>query len=111
MAKVKFYRGGGASSLPQSPQDGAIFIVERGDSGLGDIYVDVSNAKRLHITPDKGFFVYDALNMSGKLSQLGEVYILLNEEDDQIGVKVGDGKAFIGDLPTYNAISQKEKNI
>jgi hypothetical protein len=99
MAKVRFYRGGGASSLPQAPQDGAIFIVERGDSGLGDIYVDVSNAKRLHIVPDSELITYNS-SMSGIVSTLGQPYIF--QETNKIGIAVGDGQAFIGDLPVYN---------
>ena len=50
MGKVKFYRGAAGVSLPEH-QEGAIFIVERGDT-TGDMYVDVENSKRLHITPD-----------------------------------------------------------
>jgi hypothetical protein len=99
MAKVKFYRGGGASSLPSTMQDGAIFIVERGDSGLGDIYVDVSNAKRLHIVPDSELIKYNS-SMSGTTSTLGQPYIF--QETDKIGIAVGDGNAYIGDLPVYN---------
>lgn len=109
MAKVKFYRGSGASSLPSTPQDGAIFIVERGDSGLGDMYVDVSNAKRLHIVPDSELIKYDS-SMSGTVSTLGQPYIF--QETNKIGIAVGDGNAYIEDLPVYNytAITNTIKN-
>ena len=104
--KVRFYRGAQGTSLPETHQDGAIFIIERaGTNNLGDMYVDMDNGKRLHIIPDSELITYNS-TMSGNTSTLGQVYIF-QETDDQgnpikVGIAVGDGNAYIGDLPVYN---------
>ena len=100
--KVKFYRGAQGTSLPNTIQDGAIFIVERaGTNNLGDMYVDIDNATRLHITPDKELVTYNP-SMSGTQSTLGQTYIFQEENPRKIGIAVGDGSAKIGDLPVYD---------
>lgn len=100
--RVRFYRGAQGASLPVTHQDGAIFILERdGDNNLGDMYVDVDNGKRLHIVPDSELTIYTSA-MSGTPSTLGEVYVF--QEANKTGIAVGDGSAYIGDLPVYNLI-------
>ena len=113
--KVKFYRGAQGTSLPATRQDGAIFIIERANSSdgtytLGDMYVDMDQGKRLHIIPDLGFKFYNASSMSGQTSVLGEVYIVTDNSNNQIGIKVGDGNAYIGDLPQYPTITTDKMN-
>ena len=112
--KVKFYRGAQGTSLPATRQDGAIFIIERTGTdasgyNLGDMYVDMDNGKRLHIIPDLGFKFYDASSMLSQTSVLGEVYIVTETDENnntiQVGIKVGDGNAYIGDLPQYPVIT------
>ena len=98
--KVRFYRGAQGTSLPETHQDGAIFIIERaGTNNLGDMYVDMDNGKRLHIIPDSELITYKS-TMSGIQSTLGRVYIF--QEPNKTGIAVGDGQAYIGDLPVYN---------
>ena len=99
--KVRFYRGAQGTSLPATHQDGAIFIIERaGTNNLGDMYVDMDNGKRLHIIPDSEFIVYNS-SMRQIESTLGQVYLF--QESDKKGIAVGDGNAYIGDLPVYNS--------
>lgn len=108
--KVKFYRGAQGTSLPTTTQDGAIFIIERLGSdgkgyGVGDIYVDMDQGKRLHIIPDNNFSIYNSdPSISGQTSKPGMLYVVMDENNNQVGVKIGDGQAYIGDLPTYDAI-------
>ncbi len=100
--KVRFYRGAQGTSLPATHQDGAIFIIERaGTNNLGDMYVDMDNGKRLHIIPDSELITYNS-SMSGTTSTLGQVYVF--QEPNKKGIAVGDGNAFIGDLPIYNSV-------
>lgn len=108
MAQVRFYRGEVGASLPNETINGAIFIVERdAQNNLGDIYIDMDSGKRLHIKPDSDFKIYNN-TLVNKISSLGEIYIMLDENDNQTGIKVGDGKAYIGDLPVYPVITQDQ---
>lgn len=102
--RVRFYRGAQGTSLPATHQDGAIFIIEReGTNSLGDMYVDIDNGKRLHIIPDSEFTIYNS-DMSGQVSSLGQVYLF--QESGKTGIAVGDGSAYIGDLPVYNSATK-----
>ena len=116
--KVKFFRGTQGTNLPEQKQDGHIYIVER-DAGLqlGDIYVDISDHQRIHIAPESDWVEYDE-SMNGSQSTRGIVYVsgTYIEEDGQqkwkqLGVRIGDGKAFIGDLPIYTPLTIREKDI
>ena len=107
--QVKFYRGTAGTSLPDTHQDGSIFIIERRNSTdgiytLGDMYVDINEGKRLHIIPDSGFKFYTP-SIASQISVLGEVYIVTDNNNEQIGVKIGDGLAYIGDLPQYSTLA------
>lgn len=123
--KIRFYRGSSGTELPPI-QNGGIFVVERpgvdknnSQYGLGDIYVDIDNARRLHIVPDSDFVIFDD-SMTNQKSVLGEVYIVVRDKLDpitgepvldehgdvvqiQAGVRIGDGLAYVGDLPLYDA--------
>ena len=123
--KIRFYRGSSGTELPPI-QNGGIFVVERpgvdknnSQYGLGDIYVDIDNARRLHIVPDSDFIIFDD-SMTNQKSVLGEVYIVVRDKLDpttgepvldehgdvvqiQAGVRIGDGLAYVGDLPLYDA--------
>lgn len=101
--KVKFYCGIQGTSLPVTYQEGAIFILERaGTENLGDMYVDISSGKRLHIVPDSELRVYQS-SMAESVSSLGQVYIF--QELNKIGVAVGDGTTLISNLPIYDYIA------
>ena len=104
--KVRFYRGAQGTSLPATPQDGAIFIIERANSSdgiypLGDMYVDMDNGTRLHITPDSELLTYNS-SLAQVHSTLGQPYIFQETNPEKIGIAIGDGNASIGDLPIYN---------
>lgn len=110
--KVRFYRGEQGTSLPATRQNGAIFIIERfGSDGngysVGDMYVDMDNGNRLHIVPDQPFQVYTS-NQSGNVSTRGSLYVEYEKDENNHNkitnayVRVGDGNAYIGDLPVYS---------
>lgn len=107
--KVRFYRGAKGTSLPATHQNGAIFIIERDDTAnLGDMYVDMDDGKRLHIIPDQPFQVYTS-SQSGNISTKGSLYVEYEKDENNQNqitnayVRVGDGDAYIGDLPVYSA--------
>ena len=113
--RVRFYRGAQGASLPAAHQDGAIFIVERDEANnLGDMYVDMDSGKRLHIVPDSGYHSYPSTTTEwiNTPSKEGAVYVIHDgsASENQIAVKIGDGKAYIGDLPTYWAIPKEIVN-
>lgn len=109
MASVQFFRGGAASALPESKIDGAIFVVERDSTNhLGDIYVDISNAQRLHIKPQNDYVVYSS-SLTNVQSTPGTLYAILDENDNLVNFKVGDGNAYIGDLPSFTAITSDKQ--
>lgn len=102
--RVRFYRGEQGTSLPATRQNGAIFIIERFGSdsngySVGDMYVDMDNGNRLHIIPDKEIIKYNSSTMSNVISQKGQTYIFQEENPQKIGIAVGDGSSYIGDLP------------
>lgn len=44
MARVKFYRGDQIASLPNTLEDGALYLLDKGDSA-GELYADVNNQR------------------------------------------------------------------
>lgn len=44
MAQVKFYRGDQLSSLPNTLEDGAIYLLDKGGNA-GELYADVNNQR------------------------------------------------------------------
>lgn len=125
MGLVKFYRGAAGVSLPEY-QEGAIFIVER-SSTTGDMYVDIEQGKRLHIVPDSPIkYVSKSWVNSHKktIPGAGEVYVIADNESstiiDQDGteksvdvpaIKVGDGAAYLADLPISYWVTQDRKEF
>ena len=55
MAQVKFYRGDQLSSLPNTLEDGAIYLLDKGNNA-GELYADVNN-QRLKIGTGQSFIV------------------------------------------------------
>lgn len=84
--RVRFYRGAAGTSLPETRQNGAIFIIEReGSNGFGDMYVDMDNGNRLHIAPDNSLVPYYKENDSDVnnplISNKGTVYFFGGDTD------------------------------
>lgn len=120
MAKIKFYRGAQGASLP-SHQDGAIFIVAA-DNNRGDMYVDIENGKRLHIVPEQPVIEHTTAEWSTlglAKSEQGKIYVYSDYSSQTIegdtypvpAIKIGDGNAYIVDLPFYNVVTQAEKDF
>ena len=117
--RIRFYRGAAGTSLPETRQNGAIFILEReGSTGFGDMYVDMENGHRLHIAPDNSLVPYYSENDKNAddpmISVPGMVYFCHddNTPNGQSWVAVGDGSTPVRDLPKYtlriqNAIKNK----
>lgn len=119
-SQISFYRGAAGASLPEQKHDGAIYIVDSGDSlddnghGRGDLFVDVSSSKRLRITPDSSsvdiamYTETEIANMINVTSIRGMIYIITDDEGEhQTGIKIGDGLAYINDLPTFGYFSNQ----
>lgn len=120
MAQIKFYRGAQGSSLP-SYQDGAIFVIARNDTE-GDVYVDINNGKRLHITPNQTVVSHTTAEWSAlgvNKSEAGKVYVYTDYDSvvrDGVtypvpAIKVGDGNAYITDLPFHYVVTQEKANF
>ena len=121
MAITKFYRGIDKSSLPDSPRDGSIYIIDTGENpganaGRGEMYVDVGN-RRLQISPPASAANIVKYTESGiaeigrTTSSLGYLYLIVSDTTgEEIGYKIGDGNAFIVDLPFTTFINTQEKN-
>lgn len=109
-SQVKFFRGS-ESSLPQEQHDGAIYVVDTGEAAVngltrGELYVD-SGIKRLRIGAQPTY-IYTESQMStliGIVSKRGAIYIVTDSNGDQVGVKIGDGSAYIIDLPMVDFLS------
>lgn len=44
MAQVRFFRGDQTASLPNAINDGAVYVLDKGDNS-GDLYVDYNNQR------------------------------------------------------------------
>ena len=135
MGLVKFYRGTAGVSLP-AHEEGTIFIVERTDAdgvsqNQGDMYVDIENAKRLHIVPDSPTVTVNKAWYNSHKTTLqppaGKVYYIWDWESKTVseekdgetvtrtfytpGIKVGDGNAYLADLPIFYAVTQERKDF
>ena len=120
MAQTKFYRGVDKSSLPENRRDGAIYIIDTGEnsgtnSGRGEMYVDIGS-RRLQISPPSSaanivkYSEASIAEIGGTTSSLGYIYLITsNSTGEEIGYKIGDGNAFIRDLPFTTFISNEEK--
>lgn len=111
MAQIKFYRGGNESSLPNSPRDGSIYIIDTNENsalinGKGKMFVDVGN-RRLQISPSDSvanvqkYTKTELAAIANTVSSLGQIYLIIDENDNdkELGFKIGDGDAYIIDLP------------
>ncbi len=44
MAQVKFYRGDQTASLPNTIEDGALYLLDKGNNS-GELYADIGNQR------------------------------------------------------------------
>lgn len=117
MAQTKFFRGVDEASLPLTKRDGAIYIIDPNPNSIGDsrgkMFVDIGT-KRLEISSPLSpveFNVYTKAqidSMGSNSSTLGEIY-LITDNDELVGFKIGDGNAYIADLPTNNIYTDEDK--
>lgn len=111
MPKVRFYRGSDGVSLPPI-QNGSIIIVQREGSdtqgfNYGDIYVDIDDATRLRILPNNEYKVF-AINtpkLNSMIPAPGQLCMITNTDDQQIGVVIGDGITNLRTLINTSLIS------
>lgn len=126
MAQVKFYRGDQLSSLPNTLEDGAIYLLDKGNSA-GELYADVNN-QRVKIGTGQSSIItkttaqWNAENPKS-ISKSGVMYIFSDansyeeeytENDETLtrtvyvpGIKIGDGSAYVVDLPFVNVTSEQ----
>lgn len=108
---VKFVQGAEGTSLPADIRPGSIYIIERDSArGVGDMYVDLPDgSNRVHIVPDVNIpnqiTMVNESNIS-TISEDGKCYVF-NQRDTEgnlikIGVAVGDGTSYIGNLPVVD---------
>lgn len=111
MPKVRFYKGSDGVSLPPI-QNGSIIIVQREGSdtqgfNYGDIYVDIDNATRLRILPNNEYKIF-AINTPGLNTVFpapGQLCMITNTNNQQIGVVIGDGNTNLRSLINTSLIS------
>lgn len=109
-SQVKFFRGS-ESSLPQEQHDGAIYVVDTGEAAVngltrGELYVD-SGAKRLRMGAQP-VYIYTESQIAaliGVISKRGAIYIITDSNGEQIGIKIGDGSAYVIDLPIVDFLN------
>jgi len=109
-SQVKFFRGS-ESSLPQGQHDGAIYVVDTGEAAVngltrGELYVD-SGIKRLRIGAQPVYIYTESqiASLIGVTSEKGAIYIITDSNGEQTGIKIGDGSAYVIDLPTVDFLS------
>lgn len=126
MAQVKFFRGDQTASLPSTIDDGAIYVLDTGDNS-GDLYVDYNN-QRMKIGSGQSSIktktTQEWMAEEPKtISKLGAIYCFADaythteeyEEDGEIitrvvktpGLKIGDGQAYVVDLP-FSTVSPEQ---
>ena len=107
MPKIKFFRGS-ESSLPQELNDGAIYIIDAGEPAVdgltrGEIYVDSGNKRlRMSAQPTYVYTESQVAALVGVESIRGAIYVITDSSGNQIGIKIGDGNAYVIDLPTVD---------
>lgn len=125
MAQIKFFRGSGQSSIPSTKRDGSIYVVQNNGQNTGDIYVDMSDSQRLKIesetvpeirtTAEWHSNNFDSTHISVK----GKIYIYSdyqtvtrnNQTVNIPGYKIGDGLAYIIDLPMSGALTTEKETF
>lgn len=129
MAQVKFYRGDQAASLPNTIEDGAIYVLDKGDNS-GELYTDIDN-QRIKIGTGKSSVVIKTTQEwwsenPKTFSEAGEIYVFSDarsyeeeyEENGEIltrtvnipGIKIGDGQTYVIDLP-FSTITDEQINF
>lgn len=125
MAQIKFFRGSGQSSIPSTKTDGSIYVVQNNGQNTGDIYVDVSSSQRLKIESEnmpeiKTTSEWHQNNFdSTHISVKGKIYIYSdyqtitqnNQTTNIPGYKIGDGLAYIIDLPMCGALTVEKETF
>lgn len=126
MAQVKFYRGDQLSSLPNTLEDGAIYLLDKGSSA-GELYADINNQRVKIGTGQSSIIVKTTAEWNAEnpktISKNGVMYIVSDAnsyEEEYIennetltrtvyvpGVKIGDGSAYVVDLPFVNITSEQ----
>lgn len=124
MAQTKFFRGVDEASLPSTKRDGAIYIIDPGstDGGRGKMFVDIG-AKRLEISSPlspvefKKYTKNEITNpqIGGLSSSLGTIYLITEFDENQVekvvGFKIGDGNAYLRDLPLNTPYTEEDIQI
>lgn len=116
--KIKLYRGSQAASLPTEIIDGAIYILAK-DSVSGEMYTDIHD-KRIKISSQEKIYTRttEEWNNTPTLkSEKGVMYVYSDaftytDENNNLksapGIKIGDGNAYIIDLPFTSNISPEK---
>jgi len=117
MAQTKFFRGVDEASLPLTKRDGAIYIIDptpnSADDSRGKMFVDVGT-KRLEISSPlspaefKTYTKAQINEVGSNSSTLGTFYLII-DNDEIVGFKIGDGNAYIADLPMNNIYTDEDK--
>lgn len=129
MAQVKFYRGGQTASLPNTIEDGAIYILDNGDNS-GELYTDIGNQRIKVGTGQSSIVIKTTQEWRAEnpktISKLGNIYIFSDarayqedyEENGETltrtvtvpGIKIGDGQTYVVDLP-FSTITTEQINF
>lgn len=101
MALVKFYNGTEEQIIKHAFEDGAIYAA----TDIDMIAYDIKDESERH-------FVYGTSSSMGKITDFSteqpsiknNIYYIQNEEGEIIDVKLGDGNAYVIDLPSFSSI-------
>ena len=111
MPKVRFYKGSDGVSLPPV-QNGSIMVIQREgfDSQgyhYGDIYVDIDDATRLKILPNNDYNIFstNTLGLNTIIPRQGCLCMITNDNNEQIGIVVGNGTNDLQSLINTSLIS------
>lgn len=129
MAQVKFYRGDQTASLPNTIEDGALYLLDKGNNS-GELYADIGN-QRVKVGSGQSFIEikttqeWRAENPK-TISKSGVIYIFSDarhyeeeyEENGETltrtilvpGIKIGDGQTYVVDLP-FSTITEEQVNF
>ena len=115
---IKLYRGGQTASLPDELIDGAIYLLIK-DSTSGEIYADIYD-KRIKISSQEKIYTRttEEWNNTPLLkSEQNAFYVFSDafpyiDENNNLkyapGIKIGDGNAYVIDLPFTNNITPEK---
>lgn len=129
MAQIKFYRGGQTASLPNTIEDGAIYVLDNGDTS-GEIYTDINNQRIKIGTGQSSIVVKTTQEWRAEnpktISKSGTIYVFSDarsyeeeyEENGETltrtvtvpGIKIGDGQAYVIDLP-FSTVTAEQINF